>query len=646
MRAGRDHRRRQRLADPGAAARRPGARALRIDLGDREDSATVALDLPVDAARRPRRGHADDRRGDALAGDDGDDVIAAPATTRSTPATATTTSAARATTSRRDEVDAGGGRRRPARARRDRRHRRAAAPARTRSTPTRSTTSRSTARASRGCPRRRPRRAARPGATGRRGSAPAARPSSARPPRRRQARRHLVRARHDRRLRVRRRRRSLAPARADRKRVAIGGGGVELTVRLAARQRREAARACAASGAWSCACGWSAPTRRATPPPSARRDPATRLTAEVLTVTGNGERPRAARHLDACGSRGDPCRGRSRVDRVAAGGAELEALVVWGSRGSRGGRGGALRVGTCRAAGQLDGGRCGREGRVRGGCRACVGSSVLGCGEVAGTRSFAAHAAASPCPRTPPTSAGRCRRRRRPGPCRRRPRPRRYRRRRRRCVVAGPTVDVFVAAPSPLSVSLPASPAGSRRPPLPSEHVVADAAEHALARRRAGQQVARRGAEHVVRARGPPQAGVTLGVCDGRRRQRGAVRGRPAHASPSVSGGVVARRRSRCTLSCPRPEPALGVSRARVVVGRSPPCRRPVAVLDRRHRVVVRVAEARRGADRRRGRGRRRRTGAAVGPRRPAPLRARCSGEYRAEVAVRGRRSGARRRWW
>ena len=164
-----------------------GASRLRIDLGDREDSAVVQLDLPVTllggtgADKLTTAGGAD-----AVAGDDGDDVIRpAPATTRSTPATATTTStAARATTSSRrasastrspaptatTTCACATGSPTPS----------AAAPARTRSTPTRSTTSRSTARTSRGCRRRSRRAAAPPAATApRRRSASAARPSSA-----------------------------------------------------------------------------------------------------------------------------------------------------------------------------------------------------------------------------------------------------------------------------------------------------------------------------------------------------------------------------------------------------------------------------------------------------------------------------------
>ena len=55
-----------------------GVRRVRIDLGDREDTATVALRVPVDAARRRRAptGSLAASAGDELSGGDGNDAVA------------------------------------------------------------------------------------------------------------------------------------------------------------------------------------------------------------------------------------------------------------------------------------------------------------------------------------------------------------------------------------------------------------------------------------------------------------------------------------------------------------------------------------------------------------------------------------------
>ena len=229
-----------------------GAGRLRIDLGDREDSAVVQLDLPVTllggtgADKLTTAGGAD-----AVAGDDGDDVIRC----RRRQRPGQRRRRGRRRRQRRGQRHRRGGsrrrhglrrrgQRRPARARRDRRHRllrrrrgqgrrrharRRRARLRERLAAADAGARRAAAPPAATAPPRRSASAARPSsapvAVASRSSRPRA--SAARSPPRASSTSPDSRCRSARTARL----------------VGVGGGGVELTVKLTARARREAARA-------------------------------------------------------------------------------------------------------------------------------------------------------------------------------------------------------------------------------------------------------------------------------------------------------------------------------------------------------------------------------------------------------------------
>ncbi len=267
------------LGDPGPAAPRPARDRVRIDLGDREDTR-----LDPGRHRRSRCSAAPAPTSsttaggaDAIAGDDGDDVIKAGAGDDQVNAgdgddddRRRAGQRRRRGRPRRRHRRRRRGRRRPARARRDRRHRplrRGRRQGRRRHA--RRHRHRLRAR-SRACPRPSPRPAARPAATAsRRRCASAARPSSA------AAACKLLATSSERGTISASGFIDIAglslPLSTDRQRVGVGGGGVELTVKLDA---RAAPRGRAAPGARaarsSCGSGSSAPTARATPRASRR----------------------------------------------------------------------------------------------------------------------------------------------------------------------------------------------------------------------------------------------------------------------------------------------------------------------------------------------------------------------------------------